>query len=71
MPKGVKHHMLMNYVRSLLAQLSRGEEGQTAVEYGLVLALISAVVVTAVATGLTDPTTGIVKQVMDAIAAAF
>ena len=44
--------MLMTYFRSLLAQLASREEGQTAVEYGLVVALISLVIVGALATGM-------------------
>ena len=39
--------MLMTYFRSLLAQLVRDEKGQTAVEYGLVLALVALVIVVA------------------------
>jgi Flp pilus assembly pilin Flp len=60
--------MLMTYFRSLLAQLTRNEEGQTAVEYGLVLALISAAVVAAIATGIL---TTVVTAVMNAITGAF
>jgi Flp pilus assembly pilin Flp len=41
--------MLMTYFRSLLAEFIGNEEGQTAIEYGLVIALISVVVCTAVA----------------------
>ena len=37
--------MLMTYFRSLLAQVVRDEKGQTAVEYGLVLALVALVIV--------------------------
>ena len=44
--------MLITYFRSLLAQLSRNEEGQTAVEYGLVVALVALVIVGALATGM-------------------
>jgi Flp pilus assembly pilin Flp len=49
--------MLMNYFRSLLAQLVGDEKGQTAIEYALVIALISIVVCGAVATlfGATGP----------------
>ena len=54
--KEVNTHMLMTYFRSLLAQLVRDEEGQTAVEYGLVLALIAVVVVGAIALALVGPT---------------
>jgi Flp pilus assembly pilin Flp len=42
----------MTYFRGLLAQLVRGEEGQTAVEYGLVVALVCLVIVAALATGM-------------------
>ena len=62
--------MLKLYVslQSLIERVSRNEEGQTAVEYGLVLALISAVVVTAIATGLVDT---VVTAVITAITDAF
>ena len=54
--------MLMTYFRSLLAQLARREEGQTAVEYGLVVALVSAVIVGALATGMGTVITDVVDQ---------
>jgi Flp pilus assembly pilin Flp len=41
--------MLITYFRSLLAQLASDEKGQTAIEYALVIALISVVVVGVVA----------------------
>ena len=46
--------MLKFYVslQNMLERLSRNEEGQTAVEYGLVVALIAAVIVVALAAGL-------------------
>jgi pilus assembly protein Flp/PilA len=44
--------MLINYFQGLLAKLVRDEKGQTAVEYGLVLALIAIVLVVALASGL-------------------
>ena len=45
-------HMLMTYLSSLLAQIVRREEGQTAIEYALIASLISLVIVGAVgATG--------------------
>lgn len=59
--------MLMTYFRSLLAQLVRNEEGQTAVEYGLVVALVSAVIVVALATGMGTVITDVVAKVTSAI----
>ena len=59
--------MLMNYFRSLLAQLTHSEEGQTAVEYGLVLALIALVIVVAMATGLGDVVTTILGKITTAL----
>ena len=55
--KEVNTYMLMTYFRSLLADLMDREEGQTAIEYALVIALISLVVCGAVATlfGATGP----------------
>jgi pilus assembly protein Flp/PilA len=37
------------YLRNLIGSLGRNERGATAVEYGLMVALIAAVIVTAVA----------------------
>jgi pilus assembly protein Flp/PilA len=37
------------YLRNLIGSLARNERGATAVEYGLMVALIAAVIVTAVA----------------------
>ena len=59
--------MLITYMRSLLAQLARDEEGQTAVEYALVLALIAVVIVGAVATGLLAAVPTIIAQVTAAL----
>jgi Flp pilus assembly pilin Flp len=53
----------------MLERLSR-EEGQTAVEYGLVLALIAVVVVGAVAGGLTaagGPIDSVMQTITDAL----
>jgi Flp pilus assembly pilin Flp len=65
--KGVKHHMLMTYFRGLLAQLVRDEEGQTAVEYGLVVALIALVVVVALSAGMTTVIGDVVTKMTNAI----
>ena len=59
--------MLITYMRSLLAQLARDEEGQTAVEYALVLALIAVVIVGAVASGLLAAVPTIISQVTAAL----
>ena len=65
--EGVNNHMLMNYFGSLLAYLARNEEGQTAVEYGLVLALIALVIVAAIATGLGGVVTSVITSITNAI----
>jgi Flp pilus assembly pilin Flp len=44
--------MLIMFFTNLLAKLHGEEEGQTAIEYALVLALIAVVLVAAVAAGL-------------------
>jgi Flp pilus assembly pilin Flp len=64
--------MLKLYVslQNMLADIGRKEEGQTAVEYGLVIALISVVIAAAMALGLKGVVTDVVKKVTDAIAAA-
>jgi Flp pilus assembly pilin Flp len=54
--------MFITYMRSLMAQL-RNEEGQTAVEYALVLALIAVVIVGIVAVGLTDAVGDIITEI--------
>ena len=58
--------MFIAYMRSLMEQL-RNEEGQTAVEYALVLALIAVVLVAAVATGLTAAVGDIITEVTAAL----
>ena len=60
--------MLIIYLQNLLAQLSRDEEGQTAVEYGLVVALISAVIVGLLALGMGDVIDTVVTNVKGALA---
>lgn len=55
--------MFIAYMRSLLEQLGRNEEGQTAVEYALVLALIAVVIVGVVATGLTAAAGDIITEI--------
>jgi Flp pilus assembly pilin Flp len=59
--------MLITYVRALLGQLAREEEGQTAIEYALVLALIAVVIVGAVASGLLAAVPTIITQVTNAL----
>jgi Flp pilus assembly pilin Flp len=58
--------MLITYLQGLLAQLRR-EEGQTAVEYGLVLALVAVVVVL----GIAGAMTGVINDVVTEINNAF
>jgi Flp pilus assembly pilin Flp len=55
--------MFIAYMRSLLEQVGRDEEGQTAVEYALVLALIAVVIVGVVATGLTAAAGDIIAEI--------
>jgi Flp pilus assembly pilin Flp len=59
--------MLITYFRSLLAQLARNEEGQTAVEYGLVVALVSLIIVGALATGMGTVITNVVANLTAAL----
>jgi Flp pilus assembly pilin Flp len=60
---GGEQHMLITLFQGLLAELRRGEEGQTAIEYALVLALIAVVIVGVVATGLTTAVPNIIDNV--------
>jgi Flp pilus assembly pilin Flp len=59
--------MLITYLQALLAQVRRDEEGQTAVEYGLVIALIALVIVGVLATAMTGVIDNIVGQINDAL----
>ena len=59
--------MLITYFRSLMAQLARNEEGQTAVEYGLVVALVSLIIAGALAIGMDTVIDDVVKTLTDAI----
>ena len=61
----VKTLMLKFYVslQNMLERISRNEEGQTAVEYGLVVALISLIIVGALATGMGDVITNVVASI--------
>ncbi len=46
--KEVPHHMIKNFISTLLARFqSEDEEGQTLVEYGLLLALIAIIIIVA------------------------
>jgi Flp pilus assembly pilin Flp len=65
--KGGENRMLITYFRSLLAQLGRDEEGQTAVEYGLVVALVSLIIVGALATGMGTVITDVVANLTAAL----
>jgi pilus assembly protein Flp/PilA len=59
--------MLITYLQALLAQVRRDEEGQTAVEYGLVIALIALVIVGVLATAMTGVFANLVGQINDAL----
>ena len=58
--------MLITYLQGLLAQVRR-EEGQTAVEYGLVIALIALVVVGLLSTAMGGVIDNIVGQINAAL----
>ena len=55
---------MLQYLMVALSSVRSDEEGQTAVEYGLVLALIAIVLVIALAAGLD----GVISDVLDEIA---
>jgi Flp pilus assembly pilin Flp len=55
---------LLNRVMTWL----RGDEGQTLIEYGLIAALISIVIVVLFATGLSGAFTGLVGKITSALA---
>jgi Flp pilus assembly pilin Flp len=59
--------MLITLFQGLLAKLTRDEEGQTAIEYALVLALIAVVIVGVVAAGLKL----VVPDILDNVTAAL
>ncbi|MGZ4270298.1 MAG: Flp family type IVb pilin [Solirubrobacteraceae bacterium] len=59
--------MLITYLQSLLGQLSKNEEGQTAVEYGLVLALVALVIVGVLATGAQTVINQVVTDITSAL----
>ena len=60
---------MMDRLLSLFVSLSvRREEGQTAVEYALVLALIAVVLVVALATGLTGSLSSAIGKITSALA---
>lgn len=61
-------HMLIMFFQGLLAKLHGEEEGQTAIEYALVLALIAVVLVGAVALGLGDVAQTAADKVTQALA---
>ncbi|MCW3049858.1 MAG: hypothetical protein JWO74_4142, partial [Solirubrobacterales bacterium] len=68
--KGVNHHMhnmLMAYTQAFLQRLGRDEEGQTAVEYALVLALVALVIVGVLATGASTVISQVVAQLTTTI----
>jgi Flp pilus assembly pilin Flp len=62
----VNYYMLITYLQALLAQVRR-EEGQTAVEYGLVIALIALVIVGVLALAMGGVINNVVGQINDAL----
>jgi Flp pilus assembly pilin Flp len=61
------HNMLMAYTQAFLQRLGRDEEGQTAVEYALVLALIALVIVVALAAGASSLISDVVAKLTTAV----
>jgi pilus assembly protein Flp/PilA len=59
---------MLQYLMAAVASIRSDEEGQTAVEYGLVLALIAVVLVVALAAGLGTVITGNLSDITDALA---
>ena len=61
--------MLKFYVslQNMLERISRNEEGQTAVEYGLVVALVSAIIVGVLATGMGTAINTVVSDITAAL----
>jgi Flp pilus assembly pilin Flp len=57
---------LHTFFRDLMGKMAR-EEGQTAVEYALVLALVAIVLVTALATGLGGALDTVISNITDAL----
>jgi Flp pilus assembly pilin Flp len=58
--------ILSNLVRHLMGKLAR-EEGQTAVEYALVLALVAIVLVAALASGLGGALDTVISNITNAL----
>jgi Flp pilus assembly pilin Flp len=54
-------------LQNMLERISRNEEGQTAVEYGLVVALVSLIIVGALATGMGTVITDVVANLTAAL----
>jgi Flp pilus assembly pilin Flp len=61
------HNMLMAYTQAFLQRLGRDENGQTAVEYALVLALVALVIVAILATGATTVIDDVVAKLTAAV----
>jgi Flp pilus assembly pilin Flp len=61
------HNMLMTYMQVFLQRLGRDEEGQTAVEYALVLALVALIIVGILATGATTVINDVVAKLTSAV----
>jgi Flp pilus assembly pilin Flp len=58
------------YFENLVARVERDEEGQTAVEYGLMLALVAVGLVVLLKAGLAGVIDSVVTKVTNAITAA-
>jgi Flp pilus assembly pilin Flp len=58
------------YFENMIARIERDEEGQTAVEYGLMLALVAVGLVVLLKAGLAGVITSVVNKVTAAITAA-
>ena len=58
---------MLEYIFRALSTVRSREEGQTAVEYALVLLLIALVLVVALATGLGGVLTGVINEITSSL----
>ncbi|HSD76568.1 MAG TPA: Flp family type IVb pilin [Solirubrobacteraceae bacterium] len=63
----MNHLMLLQLIAGLMEKVRREEEGQTAVEYALVLVLIALVLAGALATGLNGVLNDVITTITNAI----
>jgi len=58
---------MLEYLLAMVGTLRSGEEGQTTVEYALVLLLVAIVLVGALALGLTGALSGTINDIKNAL----